>query len=282
MKFLSRIIVFSLLIVLFINTTAQKDSKSGHTIPVKKNTGYFYSYAWAGGMNSCQFGTVDLNMDGKKDLVVFDRVGNRIMPFVNHGTDGAIDYGYAPEYASRFPDINDWMILVDYDKDGKEDLFTYSPGYAGMKVFRNVSGTTFQFQLIISPYLTSFQGGGYTNILVTYADYPAISDLDGDGDLDILTFWGLGAFVEMHKNLSFEKYGTYDSLDYEKVSYCWGYFAESEESNVLTLDTCIGMGLHPITRDGVPVHRLMSSTIDSSFLGDGVPMHGMESLLILR
>ena len=30
-------------------------------------------YPWAGGMNSCQFGSIDLNFDGKSDLVIFDR-----------------------------------------------------------------------------------------------------------------------------------------------------------------------------------------------------------------
>ena len=88
--------------------------------------------------------------------------------------------------------------------------------------------------------LSHGEGTIYTNILVTYADYPAITDIDNDGDLDILTFWGMGAFVEMHKNLSMEKYGVPDSLDYEKTENCWGHFAENEESNEITLDTCFG------------------------------------------
>ncbi len=210
------------------------------TFPVKSAEGSYFSYPWAGGMNSCQFGQVDMDLDGKKDLLVFDRTGNRLMPFLNRGDMGQIAYEYAPEFVSHFPVMYDWVILADYDLDGKEDIFTYSPGYAGMKVYHNISSQELEFEVKVSPFLTSFQGGGYTNILVTYADYPGIADIDGDGDLDILTFWGLGAFVEMHKNLSYEKYGTYDSLDYEKTGLCWGYFAESEESNELYLDTCVG------------------------------------------
>ncbi|MCK4288359.1 MAG: VCBS repeat-containing protein, partial [Bacteroidales bacterium] len=173
-----------------------------------------------------------------KDLFVFDRNGNRIMTFINNGTPNQIDYSYAPEYQILFPELFDWVILVDYDYDGKEDIFTYSVGWASMKVYKNISDTDLKFELIISPYLTSFQSGGYVNIFVTYADYPAITDLDNDGDLDILTFWGLGSFVEMHKNMSMEKYGTADSLDFIKTEYCWGRFAENEESNVVYLDTC--------------------------------------------
>ncbi len=199
-----------------------------------------YKFPWAGGMNSCQFGEVDMDLDGKKDLFVFDRNGNRILPFLNKGTVGATNYEYAPEYIGKFPEIHDWIELVDYNADGKEDIFTYSYDYPGIIVYKNISVTTLEFELEVYPFLTSYQGGGYVNILVTSVDYPAITDIDNDGDLDILTFWGLGSFVEMHQNRSMELYGTPDSLVYRKVSNCWGYFAENAESNILYLDTCIG------------------------------------------
>jgi len=52
--------------------------------------------------------------------------------------------------------------------------------------------------------------------------YPAMADIDNDGDLDLLTFFGLGSYVEYHKNLSVEKYGTCDSLDFILTDKCWG------------------------------------------------------------
>ncbi len=198
-----------------------------------------YPFPWAGGMNSVQFGEVDINLDGIKDLVVFDRQGNRLMPFINGGTANKIDYSYAPEYAGNFPKLYDWAIFKDYNNDGKVDIFTYSPGWAGMMVYKNISTSSLKFKLEVYPYLTSVYGQSEVNILVTYADYPGIADLDNDGDLDILTFWGLGSFVEMHKNMSMETYGTPDSLLYRHTETCWGKFAESDESNALFLDTCI-------------------------------------------
>ena len=198
-----------------------------------------YDFPWAGGMNSCQFGQVDLDLNGVADLVVFDRIGDRIMPFLAVSSGNSSRYRFAPEYAGLFPELTQWAVFEDYNLDGKTDIFTYSPGFAGMKVFKNVSEDQLEFKTEVYPYLKSFQGGGYVNILVTYADYPAITDLDGDGDLDILTFYGLGAFVEKHRNMSMEKYGTADSLDYVKVESCWGYFAESEETNEIALDTCL-------------------------------------------
>ena len=196
-------------------------------------------FPWAGGMNSIQFGAVDMNRDGIKDLVAFDRQGDRIMCFINSGKPNTIDYSLQQQYVQDFPKLYDWAIFADYDNDGKTDIFTYSPGWAGIIVYRNVSTDHLQFQREIYPYLESQAEAGKVNLYVTYADYPGIVDIDGDGDLDILSFWGLGSFVEMNKNMSEEKYDTPDSLDYVKTEYCWGHFAESEESNALFLDSCV-------------------------------------------
>ena len=206
---------------------------------VRVDGGKTLSFPWAGGLNACQFGSIDLDFDGKNDLVVFDRHGNRLSCFVNRGEIGEICYVFDNQYANAFPKIDDWMILADYDGDGRNDIFTYSKGWAGIKVFKNVSNDSLAFELVKSPYLTSLQGAGEVNIMATYADYPAIVDVDGDGDLDILTFGVFGTFIEKHQNLSMEKYDTRDSLVFERNDYCWGRVAESEEDNRMYLDTCL-------------------------------------------
>ena len=200
---------------------------------------------WVGGLNACQFGRMDLDGDGRKDLLVFDRHGNRLMCYLNKGGEGEIRYEYTTDYEAVFPRLNGWVAFADYDGDGQEDLFTYSKGWAGIKVYRNVSTVdVWGFDPVVEPYLTSWQGGGEVNILSTDADYPAIVDLDGDGDLDILTFGVMGTFIEKHLNLSMERYGCRDSLVFERTDLCWGRVAESEEDNVMYLDTCLfGYGL---------------------------------------
>lgn len=223
-------------------------NKSNAALTVENESKQVLLFPWAGGMNSCQFGEIDFNLDGINDLFVFDRHGDRIMTFINNGTPGMVDYDYAPEYIDKFPELNDWVILADYNMDGKPDIFTLAHNLPGIIVFRNTSDPELEFTLEVYPYLTSFQGGGYVNILVTDVDYPAISDIDNDGDLDILTFWGLGSFVEMHKNLSVEKYGIPDSLDFVKITNCWGHFAENDEANNIYLDTCIGSDFSDILK----------------------------------
>ncbi|PLW98915.1 MAG: hypothetical protein C0591_03545 [Marinilabiliales bacterium] len=231
--------IFFIGILVSINSFTSFAQHSTNDIRVVDETNSFYNFPWAGGMNSMQFGAIDMNLDGIKDMITFDREGNRKMCFINNGIPNIIDFSYHPEFAGLFPELYDWAIFADYNMDGKNDIFTYSPGYASMMVYQNISDETLKFKRVVYPYLTSYQGGGYVNIYVTYADYPGISDVDNDGDLDILTFWGLGSFVEMHQNMSMEKYGVPDSLDFEQVTYCWGHFAESDESNELYLDTCL-------------------------------------------
>lgn len=214
--------------------------KSQQSIDIQVNTNKTtLAFPWAGGLNACQFGRMDLDNDGRDDLIVFDRHGNRLLCFLNRGGVGEINYELDNAYARFFPKLEDWAIFTDYNGDGREDIFTYSKGWAGMKVYRNVSSEQIEFELVVFPYLTSWQGGGEVNIIATNADYPAIVDIDGDGDLDILAFGVLGTFIEKHQNLSMERYGCRDSLVFEKTDYCWGRVAESEESNEMYLDTCL-------------------------------------------
>lgn len=193
------------------------------------------SKPWVGGMNYCQFSSIDINLDGIKDLLVFDRSGNRKMVFVNQGIGDSSSYVYKRNLAARLPSLKEWVVCLDYNNDGKSDIFTYTTG--GIAVFKNASiASELQFQKATDPFIYSLQGSVYTNLYVTPVDLPAISDIDNDGDFDILTFWGLGQYVQLHKNLSVEKYGNSDSLDFELVDACWGDFEENEDNNQITLN----------------------------------------------
>lgn len=233
--------LFTLLLLLKISfSTAQQFPVSVEQqlqVPVNDIAGKPYAMPWAGGLNSCQFGSVDLDMDGKKDLVIFDRHGYRVLPFLNKGAVGEIKLVYAPQYASAFPKMEHWMQLADYDNDGKEDIFTYRYP-SGIKVYRNTSDTKLSFDSQPSPVLKSLYGTVYSQIPATNVVYPAITDIDGDGDLDILVFNVLGGYVEMHRNMSMEKNGNASALDYVRSTECWGRFGVSVESNRIILNQC--------------------------------------------
>ena len=67
---------------------------------------------FAGGFDVPQFSSIDLNMDGKKDLFVFDREGYRVTTFINKGGTNEIKYEFAPEYIKAFPTLSAWGLLV--------------------------------------------------------------------------------------------------------------------------------------------------------------------------
>ncbi|MFA6950795.1 MAG: T9SS type A sorting domain-containing protein [Lentimicrobiaceae bacterium] len=223
---------------------------------------------WIGGLNNVQFGEIDLNNDGVTDIVAFDRHGNRLLPFLFHKTADPY-YEYVPSYRKFFPKILHTFQLCDYNGDHKPDIFTYTPG--GIMVYRNTSSEFIRFEKASYPFIKSLQGNTFTNLLVTNVDYPSIMDMDNDGDLDILTFWGLGSFVELHQNMSVETYGNADSLLYHKVDYCWGQFAEDAASNQLILDTCLDLSKRDDDRHTGSTLRLLDINQDKKLdllLGD--------------
>jgi hypothetical protein len=210
--------------------------KKDFSVSVLDSSGAPLNFAWAGGMNSCHFSEIDMNLDGINDLVSFDKTGNKLLTFINNGITDSISYTFDPYYLKFFPDFSGWVHFIDYNNDQKNDIFTYAPG--GIRVYKNVSDTILKFQLLY-PMLNSDMGSSISNISVTYDDYPAIYDIDGDGDLDILSFFGLGTFIQMHQNLSQELYSNSDTLQYELSYYCWGDFSENSMNNKLSLNiTC--------------------------------------------
>lgn len=213
------------------------------TVPVQRQ-GVALDLAWAGGLNSVQLSTVDLDGDGLKDIFMFDRVGSlgsTVITLLNTGGTGNLGYRVTRDHDHVYPfrGLHDWAMLRDYNCDGKEDIFTYSQ--AGFSVFRNTSsGGDLSFEettyRVNSTYVSPSGAGSYANLFVSQVDLPGIADVDNDGDLDIVTFSLLGSYLEYHKNLSMELYGTCDSLTFELRNKCWGYFAENFGDNSVTLN----------------------------------------------
>ena len=194
--------------------------------------GIAFSSAFSGGINAGQFSEIDLNLDGTMDLVVFDKSGDKISPFINDNGN----YIYAPKYRSAFPKAHDWMLLADYNCDGKNDIYTYSSG--GMAIYENTSTTNLSFSLITSLVLSNY-GSNNLNIYISPVDIPAIADIDYDGDLDILTFSIIGGFVEYHKNMAMELTGNCDTVAFEFSESCWGLFYEGLNSYILNCPNCL-------------------------------------------
>jgi hypothetical protein len=235
MKF--RITAALFFVVAFAHAQTQFIRKD--SVPVFVNSQQL-DHAWTGGINYAQFSEIDLDQDGILDLFVFDRAGNKISTFINTGTPNQVAYVAAMQYVSKFPRLHDWALLRDYNCDGKMDIFTSNASM--ILVYKNIStlASGLQFQLITPSIFADLEPNSTHNtgpINVSWIDIPAIRDVDGDGDLDILNFGVNAIQVEFYKNRSQELFASCDSLNYTLETLCWGEFIESQLNSTLGLNT---------------------------------------------
>lgn len=193
-------------------------------IPLEKE-GAFLSFAWAGGLNSGQYYNLDLDLDGQQDLIIFDRTSDQFIPFISRNNE----FIYAPEYSLLLPhSISNWVVFADYDGDGRQDLFTAS-GKRSITVYRNVSDEQLAWELIADPIATLGFSGFQVAIQLNATDIPAISDIDSDGDLDIVVYNVNGrGNLEYYQNMSREETGSSSSLMFEARDRQWGNILECD------------------------------------------------------
>ena len=216
------------LTILIVKIPAQTLSRLN--IEFQNTSGIAYKMPLAGGLNCPQFSSVDMNNDGKQDIFVFDRIGNVRMTFLNNGNG----FDYTPQYIAQFPELNDWALLRDYNGDGIADIFTFNNGaVSGVRIFKGkIVNNQIAFDRVnftsngnILNYPLS--NGTRTNLYVNNVDIPDIDDIDGDGDLDILSFEVGGGHVYFYKNMSVERGFKKDTLIYELADDCWGRFLDN-------------------------------------------------------
>ena len=188
---------------------------------------------WAGGLNSPQFSRVDINLDGVKDLVAFDRSGNKFSVFLNNDAQsGSINYTYSHQHSSMLPaDLRNWALFRDMNCDGKEDLCANTG--SGIRIYWNESDLGFSLSAQPSAPLTALYNWGdsqtSSGVFCISADLPAIDDYDGDGDMDIWTWNEMSDAMFFYKNMSVEN-GDCMTPTFECRNRCYGQFGESLES----------------------------------------------------
>ena len=225
-------LLFALLICGASLTHAQSfQFKLDQSIPVLDDN-LPYESPWNGGLNSPEFSTMDLNFDGKDDLVIYDRTAQKVITYINRSGKFVSD----PTYETLFPaDVYNWLLLRDFNCDGLKDIFTGN--IFGIAVYQNVSTDgNLKWEKFLfydgnaSSDVVLTQGlSGRINLQIQFDDLPSISDVDGDGDLDIFVMnYGGSGTIQFHKNLSNERYGVCDSLDFELVDSWWGDVRECD------------------------------------------------------
>ncbi|WP_439585865.1 FG-GAP-like repeat-containing protein [Dyadobacter bucti] len=266
-----KIIYFIFCLTISAAVQAQKPWFKTDTVTRVKAKNVQLLNPWAGGLNASQFTKMHLDGDGIEDLVVFDRTNSKVTTFIA-APDRLDSLGkvflHAPYYELLFPAMYNWMVLADYDQDGHKDLFTSSPfGISIYRQLRKESGWSWQ---IVREAVSTKGFSSNLNLQVSGEDIPAIVDIDNDGDLDVLTFDYSGTFIELHQNLSMERFGRPDSLGtqadpiYFRNGDCWGNF--HKDTN---LDFVFGADCGVVDYSGGRILHAGNSILVNDLNGDG-------------
>ncbi len=228
--------------------TAQPDNRfyTYDTLPFTVS-GNAVDMPFTGGFNAPQFNQFDLNNDGVNDLIVFDRNDNKVMPFIKK----AGKWVYDSRYEKTLPSGYFWYKTADLNSDGKKDIFTLTETsnlviylnqtqagnptpkflYLGEQFYRNKYDSNF-FQL-------------YNILGLSKLDLPEISDLDNDGDLDIVFYDQFAKSYSMHRDVRSEKGWSKDTHQFQIMDMCFGGFNEGFDNSFLLGECSYRLKLRP-------------------------------------
>ncbi len=236
----------------------------GKTIHLK---GQVLTNGFSLGINSAQIQTLDLTGDGKEEWVVWDINSRQLQVFEKKGEQFLV----RPELSYFFPtDVSGFLVLADFDRDGKKDLFTSTA--LGVKAYRNTSSGS-QISWTLAQNFLRLEGAN--NIPANNLDTPLLQDLDGDGDLDLLLFnFAVGDYLEYYRNTSIERKGSSDIDGFAFPVRHWGGFEFCGCGQLSFGLTCDGRSLatatFPLNQARVQ-HAGGHSLLYRDFTGDGIP-----------
>ncbi len=242
---MKRIIYLCYLLFICANLSAQTFRFYYSEFPkfMKNGTNDTLRMPYTGGLNAPQFSHIDYNNDGKQDLFVFDRSSNKVLTFTRD-TD---KYVYTPQFESMFPKMTGWVLLRDINGDGKPEIFTDISvrkselrdtiqevrAVGGLRILRNLStNKELKFKAMSNLMMDTGQvwpdGSPISpgEIGINNIDIPAIDDVDGDGDIDILCYTIAGFSPTYYENFAKNKLNipyANDTVIYIKRDECWGY-----------------------------------------------------------
>lgn len=233
--------------------------------------------AWSGGYNSGQFWPCDMNNDNVDDMLVFDKTSNRVLVFLAVAEGSEMVWKFAPEYTDLIPEVQSWITTADFNCDGRLDLFTQTS--LGIKVYKNISigPTTTGFALEVDGLMS--QGfSGQINVQVNPYGAPAITDVDGDGDLDVLAFDFAGNTVEFHQNRVMQQTGSCSGFNLKKDSCVFGRFSTLPACGTIKLNTgCYGQ-MPPL--NGEQLSNARTAHIGSQLAAIDLDGDGDKDLLV--
>lgn len=229
---------------------------------------------FSGGTLTPQYNQIDLDRDGVLDIVIFDRRGQILTPYL-YNTSTAT-YDYSPEYRAIFPELNSLLLIRDYNFDGIPDIYTMDifSNSNSMVVYKgSIIDNAYDWQIVEHafepiPYIYFERYGLLDPVFNLFVDKPDIVDVDGDGDLDILSFNSGGSSIDFYRNMTIEDGRDFDDHYYILQDDCFGGFIEGGNSSEIFLSDGPGECYSKLTEDNPVETRHAGSTI-TAFDEDG-------------
>lgn len=188
-------------------------------------------YAFAGGMEAPQFRPFVLDNDGYQDLLVFDRVGAKLLPFIAEPNEGgSLDYRYAPELEASLPaDLNQLLLVTDLNCDGWGDIVStrIATNAADVTLQAYLREPGFPLQFSAAQPLKQLTVSGQLEPLHIHAyDVPVLKDLNGDGQSDLLYIPIGGTHLQYYQQV-----GDCGNLTFALADSCWGNASYTVEAD---------------------------------------------------
>ena len=180
---------------------------------------------FTGGLNAPIVNHMDLNKDGKKDLVLIHNNSFKISTYLNQG---GREYKYAPRFETYFPKRSGYFIIKDLNEDQMEDLVYMGSPYILFYKGTRLNDSTFGFAIMDTFISNSYDTTISPDYLTSMNNYlPIVEDIDKDGDIDIL-YINRSSHLVYHRNLKKEKGSTNpDKNEFWKYNKFWGQNAYS-------------------------------------------------------
>ncbi|MEL6650073.1 MAG: VCBS repeat-containing protein, partial [Bacteroidota bacterium] len=233
-----RFLLFFILSLSLLPLEAQVRYAPSQQIPVTDFVGQPQTFAWNGGMNHPLISSLDIDLDGNEDLIFFDRADESFNVYLNQGSGN--DYRFAPKFNSHFDscECSTWTLLEDYNCDGVQDIFCGTQtGLTLVYTATIYGGDSVGFELTYDPIMAQYSQN-FIPLAVPKNDIPALIDMDGDGDLDVLTPQNVFSSMAYLQNMAIEDFGRCDTLVFSRETACWGHFFEaSADNNLFIRDT---------------------------------------------
>lgn len=158
-----------------------------------------FQFPFLGGLNRPRVQVIDWNKDGYEDLFILDNE-TEVIGFFTDNTSKLKHAKLNPFAIS----INSWFLLADLNNDSHPDIVT--PNAQNETVIFYHTGN---YQL---PYHQSQQLPGNETVYLESISQPALFDMDGDGDLDLISGFSIGTISY------FENIGTLEAPFYTYIT----------------------------------------------------------------